>query len=111
MNFFFLPGKSLKQSLSWDGGLCYEKWQQSPAPGGRQTFPAGLLGCGAAGHGEEKESRQYVLCSLPHITTLDFREPPKTDTTTAEVWKCMSIREDAPRISLRSRASRTVSLA
>lgn len=36
--------------------------------------------------------RQYVLCTLPHITTLDFSGVTKADRTTAEVWKRMNIK-------------------
>ncbi|KFO24002.1 leucine-rich repeat-containing protein 51 isoform X1 [Fukomys damarensis] len=41
---------------------------------------------------EEKGYRQYVLCSLPRITTFDFSGVTKTDRTTAEVWKRMNIK-------------------
>nr|XP_035121453.2 leucine-rich repeat-containing protein 51 isoform X1 [Callithrix jacchus] len=41
---------------------------------------------------EEKGYRQYVLCTLPHITTFDFSGVTKADRTTAEVWKRMNIK-------------------
>ncbi|XP_012600412.2 leucine-rich repeat-containing protein 51 isoform X4 [Microcebus murinus] len=41
---------------------------------------------------EEKGYRQYVLCTLPRITTLDFSGITKADRTTAEVWKRMNIK-------------------
>ncbi|NP_001268958.1 leucine rich repeat containing 51 isoform X1 [Octodon degus] len=41
---------------------------------------------------EEKGYRQYVLCSVPRITTFDFSGVTKSDRTTAEVWKRMNIR-------------------
>ncbi|KAM6173500.1 leucine-rich repeat-containing protein 51 isoform 1-T1 [Erethizon dorsatum] len=41
---------------------------------------------------EEKGYRQYVLCSLPRITTFDFSGVTKTDRTTAEVWKRMNMK-------------------
>lgn len=36
--------------------------------------------------------RQYVLCTLPRITTFDFSGITKADRTTAEVWKRMNIK-------------------
>lgn len=36
--------------------------------------------------------RQYVLCTLPRITTFDFSGVTKADRTTAEVWKSMNIK-------------------
>ncbi|XP_059786864.1 leucine-rich repeat-containing protein 51 isoform X1 [Balaenoptera ricei] len=41
---------------------------------------------------EEKGYRQYVLCTLPRITTFDFSGVTKADRTTAEVWKRMNIK-------------------
>ncbi|KAM5247144.1 leucine-rich repeat-containing protein 51 isoform 2-T2 [Ctenodactylus gundi] len=42
---------------------------------------------------EEQEGyRQYVLCTLPRITTFDFSGVTKGDRTTAEVWKRMNIK-------------------
>ena len=42
--------------------------------------------------------RQYVLCTLPHITTFDFSGVTKADRTTAEVWKRMNIKPKKVRI-------------
>ncbi|XP_048215395.1 leucine-rich repeat-containing protein 51 [Perognathus longimembris pacificus] len=47
---------------------------------------------------EEKGYRQYVLCTLPRITTLDFSGVTKADRTTAEVWKRMNIKPKKARI-------------
>ncbi|XP_076969838.1 leucine-rich repeat-containing protein 51 isoform X1 [Tamandua tetradactyla] len=47
---------------------------------------------------EEKGYRQYVLCTLPHITTFDFSGVTKADRTTAEVWKRMNIKLKKARI-------------
>ncbi|XP_061003626.1 uncharacterized protein LOC133059899 [Dama dama] len=47
---------------------------------------------------EEKGYRQYVLCTLPHITTFDFSGVTKADRTTAEVWKRMNIKPKKVRI-------------
>uniref|UniRef100_A0A8C9HGX8 Leucine-rich repeat-containing protein 51 n=1 Tax=Piliocolobus tephrosceles TaxID=591936 RepID=A0A8C9HGX8_9PRIM len=47
---------------------------------------------------EEKGYRQYVLCTLPHITTFDFSGVTKADRTTAEVWKRMNIKPKKARI-------------
>lgn len=50
---------------------------------------------GSRGEGDcacESSHRQYVLCSLPRITTFDFSGVTKTDRTTAEVWKRMNIK-------------------
>jgi hypothetical protein len=41
--------------------------------------------------------RQYVLCTLPRITTFDFSGITKADRTTAEVWKRMNIKPKKPR--------------
>ncbi|KAK2494449.1 hypothetical protein MC885_000083 [Smutsia gigantea] len=41
---------------------------------------------------EEKGYRQYVLCTLPHITTFDFSGVTKADRITAEVWKRLNIK-------------------
>ncbi|XP_057363233.1 leucine-rich repeat-containing protein 51 isoform X2 [Manis pentadactyla] len=42
--------------------------------------------------------RQYVLCTLPHITTFDFSGVTKADRITAEVWKRMNIKPKKVRI-------------
>lgn len=42
--------------------------------------------------------RQYVLCTLPRITTFDFSGVTKADRTTAEVWKRMNIKPKKARI-------------
>ncbi|XP_039107942.1 leucine-rich repeat-containing protein 51 isoform X3 [Hyaena hyaena] len=47
---------------------------------------------------EEKGYRQYVLCTLPRITTFDFSGVTKADRTTAEVWKRMNIKPKKVRI-------------
>ncbi|XP_057363234.1 leucine-rich repeat-containing protein 51 isoform X3 [Manis pentadactyla] len=47
---------------------------------------------------EEKGYRQYVLCTLPHITTFDFSGVTKADRITAEVWKRMNIKPKKVRI-------------
>nr|XP_019599876.1 PREDICTED: leucine-rich repeat-containing protein 51 isoform X3 [Rhinolophus sinicus]XP_019599878.1 PREDICTED: leucine-rich repeat-containing protein 51 isoform X3 [Rhinolophus sinicus]XP_019599879.1 PREDICTED: leucine-rich repeat-containing protein 51 isoform X3 [Rhinolophus sinicus] len=47
---------------------------------------------------EEKGYRQYVLCTLPRITTFDFSGITKADRTTAEVWKRMNIKPKKVRI-------------
>ncbi|KAM4849066.1 leucine-rich repeat-containing protein 51 isoform 2-T6 [Urocitellus parryii] len=47
---------------------------------------------------EEKGYRQYVLCTLPRITTFDFSGVTKADRTTAEVWKRMNIKPKKARI-------------
>uniref|UniRef100_A0ABI8A9K3 Leucine-rich repeat-containing protein 51 n=1 Tax=Felis catus TaxID=9685 RepID=A0ABI8A9K3_FELCA len=47
---------------------------------------------------EEKGYRQYVLCTLPRITTFDFSGVTKADRTTAEVWKRMNIKPKKFRI-------------
>ncbi|KAF6104366.1 hypothetical protein HJG60_011318 [Phyllostomus discolor] len=47
---------------------------------------------------EEKGYRQYVLCTLPRITTLDFSGVTKADRTTAEVWKRMNIKHKKTQI-------------
>lgn len=47
---------------------------------------------------EEKGYRQYVLCTLPRITTFDFSGVTKADRTAAEVWKRMNIKPKKVRI-------------
>ncbi|XP_072825418.1 leucine-rich repeat-containing protein 51 isoform X1 [Vicugna pacos] len=47
---------------------------------------------------EEKGYRQYVLCTLPRITTFDFSGVTKADRTTAEVWKRMNIKPKKVRV-------------
>ncbi|XP_071074471.1 transmembrane O-methyltransferase [Dasypus novemcinctus] len=47
---------------------------------------------------EEKGYRQYVLCTVPRITTFDFSGVTKADRTTAEVWKRMNIKPKKSRI-------------
>ncbi|KAM6159055.1 leucine-rich repeat-containing protein 51 [Rhynchocyon petersi] len=47
---------------------------------------------------EEKGYRQYVLCTLPRVTTFDFSGVTKGDRTTAEVWKRMNIKPKKVRI-------------
>ncbi|KAM4845361.1 leucine-rich repeat-containing protein 51 isoform 3-T10 [Thomomys bottae] len=47
---------------------------------------------------EEKGYRQYVLCTLPRVTTFDFSGVTKADRTTAEVWKRMNIKPKKARI-------------
>lgn len=42
--------------------------------------------------------RQYVLCTLPRITTFDFSGVTKADRATAEVWKRMNIKPKKVRI-------------
>ncbi|XP_049745950.1 leucine-rich repeat-containing protein 51 isoform X1 [Loxodonta africana] len=47
---------------------------------------------------EEKGYRQYVLCTLPRITTFDFSGVTKADRSTAEVWKRMNIKPKKVRV-------------
>ncbi|XP_055971966.1 leucine-rich repeat-containing protein 51 isoform X1 [Sorex fumeus] len=47
---------------------------------------------------EEKGYRQYVLCTLPRITTFDFSGVTKADRVTAEVWKSMNIKPKKVRV-------------
>lgn len=42
--------------------------------------------------------RQYVLSTLPRITTFDFSGVTRADRTTAEVWKRMNIKPKKVRI-------------
>uniref|UniRef100_A0A8D2BU61 Leucine-rich repeat-containing protein 51 n=1 Tax=Sus scrofa TaxID=9823 RepID=A0A8D2BU61_PIG len=41
---------------------------------------------------EEKGYRQYVLCTVPRVTTFDFSGVTKADRATAQVWKRMHIK-------------------
>ncbi|XP_049636407.1 leucine-rich repeat-containing protein 51 [Suncus etruscus] len=47
---------------------------------------------------EEKGYRQYVLCTLPRITTFDFSGITKSDRITAQVWKSMNIKPKKVRV-------------
>lgn len=47
---------------------------------------------------EEKGYRQYVLCTLPHLTTFDFSGVTKADRTTAQVWKSMNMKSKKVRL-------------
>ncbi|XP_044927216.1 leucine rich transmembrane and O-methyltransferase domain containing isoform X1 [Mustela putorius furo] len=50
------------------------------------------------GYSPSLPHRQYVLCTLPRITTFDFSGVTKADRTTAEVWKRMNIKPKKVRI-------------
>ncbi|XP_005612118.1 leucine-rich repeat-containing protein 51 isoform X1 [Equus asinus] len=50
------------------------------------------------GYSPSLPHRQYVLCTLPCVTTFDFSGVTKADRTTAEVWKRMNIKPKKVRI-------------